>query len=205
MLVNIEESLSLIKEELDSIERRREDILKGMRDVLLNCRRAIVSIHNNMLDDAKSYIDTADKKHEDLKDKAKEDLYYYLLDCEVELVEAKVLYAIAKGLKIPSYKELGVKGSSYILGILDCIGELKRMVLDLLRNNKYDDANKLFRLMEDLYSLLMPFAVYDNIVQGVRRKLDQDKVTIESIREVITEEVRRQEFISNLSIKLDRS
>jgi translin len=59
--------------------------------------------------------------------------------------------------------------------------------------------------MEALYTMLSPFAVYDNIVQGIKRKLDVSRILIEDTRSAITEEVRRNEFmtaVSNLSAKL---
>jgi translin len=75
--------------------------------------------------------------------------------------------------------------------LLDCIGELKRMVYDRMRAGKAEDATKLFAIMQDLYSVVYPFAVYDNLIPGLRRKLDVSKMLIEDIRAVITEEMRR--------------
>lgn len=190
--------LKEIIDELNSIEERREVILKGNRDVLMSCRKAIVSIHQQKLDDASKYIKEAEDKLLELRSKAKDDLYYYLINTEAELVEAKILFAIANKDSLPSYPSLNVKGSSYILGLLDCIGELKRMTLDLIRYDKYEEALTAFEIMECIYSSAMQFAVYDNIVQGVRRKLDQNRILIESVREVITEESRRRIFLDKL-------
>ncbi|RMF31621.1 MAG: RNA-binding protein [Candidatus Nitrosothermus koennekii] len=196
--MSINNSIDKIMNELSSIEERRELILKGIRDILMYARKAIVLIHKSDLDEAKKHIDLMDVKHKELKELAMDDLYYYLINAETEIVEAKSLYAIASDHNLPLYEELNVKGSSYILGLLDCIGEMKRMILDLLRNDNYHKALRLFKFMEDIYSMLMPFAVYDNIMQGVRRKLDQDRILIESVREVITEESRRRAFLDEL-------
>ncbi|GIU70679.1 MAG: hypothetical protein KatS3mg003_0158 [Candidatus Nitrosocaldaceae archaeon] len=196
--MSINNSIDKIMNEFSSIEERRELILKGIRDILMYARKAIVAIHKSDLDEAKKHIELMDIKHKELKELAMDDLYYYLINAETEIVEAKSLYAIATDYNLPLYEELNVKGSSYILGLLDCIGEMKRMILDLLRNDNYHKALRLFKLMEDIYSILMPFAVYDNIMQGVRRKLDHDRILIESVREVITEESRRRAFLDEL-------
>jgi translin len=60
-----------------------------------------------------------------------------------------------------------------------------------MRVGKAGDATKLFAIMQDLYSIVYPFSVYDNLIPGLRRKLDVSKMLIEDIRAVITEETRR--------------
>jgi translin len=187
-----------VLDELNSIEERREAILKGNRDILMSCRKAIVSIHQQKLGDASKYIKEAENKLSELRSKARDDLYYYLINTETELVEARSLFAIANKEALPTFTTLNVKGASYILGLLDCIGELKRMTLDLIRYDKYEEALKIFDIMQNIYSSTMQFAIYDNIVQGVRRKLDQNRILIESVREVITEESRRRIFLDKL-------
>ena len=186
-------------QELDSIEERREAILKGVRDILINCRKAIISIHNSKIDEAKQYIKQTEEQLSNLRLKARDDLYYYLINVEAEYVEAKALLAIIDSKAILDYDSLDVKPSSYILGMLDCIGELKRIALDLIRDDKYGEAVRIFDIMQEIYSSLMPLAIYDNIVQGLRRKLDQNRLIIESVREVITEEARRRSFLNELN------
>ena len=102
---------------------------------------------------------------------------------------------------------LNVKGDSYILGLLDCIGELKRLAYDKIRSGKSEDANNLFALMERIYAVLFPFAAYDNIVQGVRRKLDVARMIIEDTRAAVTEDSRRiamLDAIDRLDSKLSK-
>ena len=138
---------------------------------------------------------------------AKDDLYRYLISAETELVEANTLQAIISGVDIPSIQTLNVHDNSYILGLLDCVGELKRLVYDNMRNGKSDDAKNMFELMERIYIMLFPLAVYDNIVQGVRRKLDVARILIEDTRAVIAEDSRRLtmlDAIDRLNNKLSK-
>ncbi|MHB1868299.1 MAG: RNA-binding protein, partial [Nitrososphaerales archaeon] len=135
-------------------------------------------------------------KLDELRVIAGSDLTKYLLTPEQEFVECSAVLAMRSGAKLPSRKQLGVSNLSYILGLLDSIGELKRSVFDAIRKNDFSTAEDLFRSMEQLYLLLSPFAVYDNIAQGVKRKLDVARILIEDTRATITEEARMREFIT---------
>ena len=78
------------------------------------------------------------------------------------------------------------------------------MVYDMVRLNRYDQAEYLFTVMQEIYSEIYPFSIYDNIVNGIRKKLDICKILIENTRELITEEARRSIIIESLK-KLDSS
>lgn len=54
---------------------------------------------------------------------------------------------------------------SYVLGLLDCIGELKRMIFDEIRIGDIDNATRIFEVMENLYLYLYPFSMYDKVVK----------------------------------------
>ena len=51
------------------------------------------------------------------------------------------------------------------------------MIYDNLRTERTADALGLFALMEDLYSSIYPFSVYDNIVPGIKKEVGRSKVT----------------------------
>jgi translin len=102
-------------------------------------------------------------------------------------------------------QELDVMGSSYLTGLLDCVGEIKRLVYDRMRSGNEKDAEKLFETMEVIYNAIYPFAVYDNIVSGLRKKLDVARVLIEDIRAVVTEESRRKALIEAIDSLEKRS
>ena len=188
---NVHGSLDEINRELRSIELRREILIKNTRDMVMLCSKSIIALHNNEMDNACNQISQAKIMLNKFKEYAKTDLQKYIAVAEQEFVEAYVLKSIVEESSLPTKNELNVLGSYYITGLLDCIGELKRMVYDRMRAGKAEDATKLFAIMQDLYSVVYPFAVYDNLIPGLRRKLDVSKMLIEDIRAVITEEMRR--------------
>jgi translin len=65
-----------------------------------------------------------------------------------------------------------------------------------MRTGREQDAESLFGVMVELYDAVYPFAVYDNIVAGLRKKLDVARMLIEDVRASVTEERRRTTLIA---------
>ena len=198
-LKNVRTSLPKISKELERTNSSREFLIKNNRTVVINCSQAIISIHKKDLVTAKKKIKKAKEELTKLKQKAGGDLNRYVLTPEQELVEAVSLLSIIEGKDIPSYKSLKISGESYILCLLDCIGELKRQVIDTIRVGNLKKAESLFDVMENLYLMLYPFATYDKIVKESRRKLDVNRSLVEDTRTILTEEIRRQELIETIN------
>ena len=197
-------SLNSINDELQIIENRREQLIKESRDIIILCSQSIVSIHQGHIQTSQLKLDKAKDLYLSLKKLAHTDLLRYLAMSEQELVECSLLMSIVKNETFPGLNEMGVSSQAYLFGILDCIGEIKRMIYDMVRLNRYDEAEFLFRTMQEIYSDIYPFSIYDNIVTGIRKKLDVCKILIENTRELITEEARRSIIIESLK-KLDNS
>jgi translin len=191
----LQNSFVVIGEDLKNTQERREILIKSSRDVISLCSKSIVSIHSNKLQQAKEEIKQAKAKLDELRGFAQKDLYKYISIGEQELVEAYSLYALMQNSQLPSIEDLNVMGTSYLTGLLDCIGEIKRMIFDLLKLGNIIEATKFFNTMQEIYETIYPFAIYDNIVPGLRRKLDVAKILIEDIRSIITEESRRAVMI----------
>ena len=198
---NVKSSLSLISKNLEKTNSKREFLIKNNRETVILCSQAIISIHKNDLSTAKKKIAKAKSELTKLKQKSAGDLVRYIITPEQEFVEAVSLLAVIEGKDIPSVKSLKVSDESYILGLLDCIGEIKRQVIDKIRVGNSRRATQLFDIMENLYLLLYPFASYDKIVKEARRKLDVNRMLVEETRSVLTEEIRRQELIKAIKKK----
>ncbi len=191
----LQSSLEDINKNLKDVQERREKLIKGTRDVVMLCSKSIVALHHGQIDDAKNKMEEAKAMLEEFREHAKEDLYRYISVAEQEMVEAYALRAVMENTTIPRMQELDVTGPSYLTGLLDCIGEIKRLVYDRMRSGNEKDAEKLFATMEAIYNAIYPFAVYDNIVSGLRKKLDVARMLIEDIRAVVSEESRRKALI----------
>lgn len=191
----LQDSLRIINEELRGTEERREKLLKGTRDIVSICSKSIVDLHYGRKEEAKEKLTDANTMLVEFRNYSRKDLQKYLLLPEQEFVEASLLMSIVENSEIPGVSDLGVTGSAYTLGALDCIGEIKRIIYDRIRRGMSEDAQKNFNFMEHLYGLVYPLAIYDNLVGGLKRKLDVAKILIDDVRVLLTEESRRENMI----------
>lgn len=198
-LKNVKTSLSKISNSLNKTQNAREYLIKSTREVIILCSQSIISIHRSDIKTGKEKAERAKKLLDEIRKKANGELYRHIMMPEQELVEAFAFLSIVEKSDIPSAESLGVRGESYILGLLDCIGELKRLVYDSIIIGKVDDAKKFFEIMENLYLFLYPFATYDKIVNEARRKLDVNRILIEDTRAAVTEEIRRSVLIDAIN------
>lgn len=193
---SLQESLNKINGELKGTEERREKLLKGTRDVISLCSKSIVDLHYGKKDAAKEKLHKACEMLTEFHGYTKDELQKYLLVPEQEFVEASVLRSLIEDSDIPSADDLKVSGPAYVMGLLDCVGECKRRVYDQIRKGNFIEAQNLFSFMEKIYGLVYPFSIYDNLVGGLKRKLDVAKMLIEDVRSLVTEESRRQSLMA---------
>jgi len=198
MLSNVQADVEKINKKFKDIEERRNAIIKGTRDATILCSKAIVSMHAHKKNESLENIEKAKKLLQQFKEMGKEDLQKYLYVAEQEFVEAYCLFSIIENSVIPSMKSLEVSDISYVMGLLDCIGEIKRMIIDKIRLEGTSDINTLFELMDKIYGIIYPLAVYDNLMPGLRKKLDVSRILIENVRAILTEEYRRSIMIEKI-------
>ena len=202
-LKNVKPSLNKIAKSLGNIQESREFLLKNTREIIILCSRSIIAVHKGDLKTGKNNLKQADKLLKKYKKKATGDLRRYLITPEQEFVEAACLISIVEKKEIPSDKKLSVMPESYVLGLLDCIGELKRTVFDKIRIDEVEEASRIFEIMENLYLHLYTFSMYDKVVKEARRKIDVNRILVDDVRSIITEEKRRTELIKTLQ-KLEK-
>jgi translin len=193
----VENSLNAFSNQMKQLEISRETLIKETREVISLCSKAIILLHSNKTPEAETLLDKSSLLIKDLKNYVIFDLERYLWPAEQEYVEAIVLKEIlTKKPALSSHEDMNVSLNAYVTGLLDCIGEIKRMIYDHLRKNNFDFSLSLFDAMQSIYSLIYPFSIYDNIVPGTRKKLDVSKRIIEDVRVTMTEEHRRNAFLS---------
>ncbi|HET9009655.1 MAG TPA: RNA-binding protein [Nitrosarchaeum sp.] len=198
-LKNVKPSLNKIAKSLSEVQDAREFLLKNTREIIILCSKSIISTHKGDMKYAKNNLKQAEILLKKYKKKATPDLQKYMITPEQEFVEAASLIAIVEKNEIPSEKKLDVMPESYVLGLMDCVGELKRMIFDKIRIGDIDNATKIFEIMENLYLQLYPFSMYDKVIKEARRKIDVNRILVDDVRGAITEEKRRSELIKALN------
>ena len=198
MLSHVQSDVEEINKKFKDIEERRNTIIKGTRDATILCSKAIVSMHAHKKSESIENIEKAKTLLQQFRELGKDDLQKYLYVAEQEYVEACCLFSIIGDNVIPSMRSLEVYDISYVMGLLDCIGEIKRMIIDKIRSEGISNVNTLFELMDRIYGTIYPLAVYDNLMPGLRKKLDISRLLIENVRAIITEEKRRTVMIERI-------
>ena len=107
-----------------------------------------------------------------------------------EYVEAMTLRSFAQSERLPTISELKTDNRSYVLGLLDAVGEFRRMALNSLRRGEVKRAEKLLETMEGIYDDLQTLE-HTSIIPTFRVKMDADRRIIESTRGDVVTEVRR--------------
>lgn len=197
-LRNVRPALERTSRVLEKTQDSREFLLRNTREIVILCSRSIIATHRGDIRTGKRNLRDAGALIKKFKKRATGDLKRYLVTPEQEFVEAAALIAVAEKREIPSERALAVTPESYVQGLLDCVGELKRMTFDRIRTGSVDEAARIFDIMEGLYLSLYTFSMYDKVLKEARRKIDVNRILVEDVRAAITEEKRRTELVRAL-------
>jgi len=182
---NLDDIVNKIEKSIDEKDGVREIALKNSRDIIINCRKAMQCIHQEHMKDADSHIKKSSVKLAELQDITKDyaDLYHagFVENAAQEYVEALCLYNIMRGEDLPDPDEIQTTYSSYLLGLCDVVGELRRCALDLLREGDSKKANEYLDLMEKIYDSIIRFD-YPSALVPIRKKQDMVRILIERTR-----------------------
>jgi len=187
--------LEKIQEELRKREGVREEVQKDMRRATRLSKQAILFTHQERFEDAKNLLEEADKLFTKLREVSKDypDLFYSGLVSAAfeEYTEAHTLLMLIEEDRFIGHEEIGVPTISYVLGLGDVVGELRRRALDSIRKGNVEAAEKYLERMEYIYSELTAMDDAYLLVSGLRRKCDVARHLIEITRGDVTIEARR--------------
>ena len=122
------------------------------------------------------------------------DLYYagYTQDAIKEFAEANLTCALIENRRLPRPEDLGIEYATYVNGLAETIGELRRRCLDILRQGYSDEAERLLYNMDEIYNFLVTMDYPDAITNGLRRQTDLVRGIIERTRADLTLSQREQ-------------
>jgi translin len=110
----------------------------------------------------------------------------FLHDAAKELAEARTTFAVICGEPLPSPDELGVSAAAYANGLAECVGEIRRHLLDQLRAGAVERSEELLGAMDDIYAILVKIDYPDGVTHGLRRSTDVARSIIERTRGDLT-------------------
>jgi translin len=110
----------------------------------------------------------------------------FLHDAEKEYAEAVLTAALVSGRVLPGHAELQVEAPAWLNGLAEAASELRRHLLDRLRDGQADVAERLLATMEDTYELIVGVDFPDAITAGLRRSADALRAVLERTRSDLT-------------------
>ena len=180
----------------------RENALKQARLLTRCSAHAIRAVHRKENKLAQKLLGEAREITEQLKKDLKRypSLYYsgYTQDAIKEYAEAQLTYHLIEDLPLPMPEQLGIEHATYLKGLAESIGELRRKCLDILRHGYSQDAERLLSLMDEIYSLLVTMDFPDAITHGLRRQTDQVRGIMERTRADLTLSLREERLQQSL-------
>jgi len=106
-------------------------------------------------------------------------------DALQESVEASLLYALHRSESLPTPAELRVEPESYLSGLADVVGEIRRLILHELSTGNVAAAEEKLTMLEDLYRLLLRFETTRAILP-LKPKQDSARGILERTRGDVT-------------------
>lgn len=207
---NLEAITELLQAELETKNRTRDEALASSRSLTRCCANTIRAIHREMWGEANSRLDEAKATAGALVASVHNhpDLYHsgYIQDALKELVEACVTYALVRGEPLPTPEVLGVTSATYLNGLAEAASEMRRTILDIIRLDHRDEAERLLKAMDAIYDALMTFDFPDAITGGLRHRVDSLRGVLERTRGDLTNSLRQRQLqnaLAELEEKLD--
>jgi len=182
---NLDKIVDKIEKSIDDKDKIREKALRSSREIIIGCRKAIQCIHQELMKDAKSNIKNASVKLQELYNLTEKhpELYHagFVENAAQELVEASCLYNVMKGKDLPDPDEIKTTYSSYLLGLCDLVGELRRTALDSIRAGEAKDADDYLNIMEEIYDVIIRFDYPSGLIP-IKKKQDMVRNLMERTR-----------------------
>jgi len=186
--------LASVQKQLVHYDEAREAVLSLSRSATRLAGSSILEIHRGDMEAASNTLRKVEQTLNKIQILA-DDFSEFKTSSGVvvafqEYVEAMTLRSFAQSERIPTISELKTDNRSYVLGLLDAVGEFRRMALNSLRRGEVKRAEKLLETMEGIYDDLQTLE-HTSIIPTFRVKMDADRRIIESTRGDVVTEVRR--------------
>ena len=200
----LKEIVEEVDEELEDKDMVRELAMKSSRAIRRISKNVIQDIHRDKRTDA-SLKDVQEEINK-LKSiiEGHPELHHsgFLRNGYQEYAEAHILLSISEGKEPKDPDGLDITPSSYVLGLADVVGELRRMILDALTEGEIKRAKELHKKMEDVKDMIMDID-YPNAIVPIRNKQDTARTLVEKTRGDIANSVRNEKLKEKMDELID--
>jgi translin len=187
-----------IRVELAERHQAREVALQAAREATRAAANAIRAIHRGDGDAADTLLGTSREALDvavDACDAHPEVLHAgFVQDAAKEVAEAALTRAAVQGHDLPRPDGIGVDGVSWLHGLAETVGELRRASLDRVRLGDLDRAEQYLELMQEILATLATIDVPDGLSRGLRRATDAARAITERTRGDLTAAAGQREL-----------
>jgi translin len=206
----LEDIAEKIHRSFETCTSERDRALAQARTLTRHCANAIRAVHREEYSLARQHLEEARQLAQSLRDNLEDlpDLFYagYTQDALKEYAEAALVYALINDNDFPDPEDLLLEPATYLQGLAEAVGELRRRILDLLLKDNASEAERLLGEMDDIYAILVTMDYPDAITGGLRRLTDVARGIIERTRGDFTLSLRQERLensIRELESRLD--
>ncbi len=192
-----------VRANLTAKHAAREQALPACREVIRLSANGIRAVHRDEFDRARELLDRATQVLREVKAAlaGHADIFYagFVHDAQKEHAEAALTLALVHGDLLPSPADLAVEYPAYLNGMGEAVGELRRYLLDSLRDGDIARCERFLRSMDEIYDLMVTVDYPDAITGGLRRTTDVTRAILERTRGDLTIAARQQELARQLA------
>lgn len=207
MMENLTDIAEIIHQNFEERTHVRDQALLHARQLTRLSALAIRAIHRSDREQAQANLDKALGLVKDLRESLVNfpDLYHagYTQDAIKEYVEARATRALILNEELPTPEELGVEYATYLNGLAEVPGELRRRCLDILRQGYSQEAERLLSCMDEIHAVLVTMDYPDAITQGLRRQTDLVRGILERTRADLTLSLREEQLKNSMDALLN--
>ncbi len=198
----IDEIANRIHQSFEARTLARDQALSQARTLTRHCSNAIRAVHRDETSLAQDELSQAAALASVLRTNLANhpDLFFagYTQDALKEFAEACLVFALVGNQPLPSPEELNLPYDTYLKGLAEAVGELRRRTLDILRHGYSDEAERLLGIMDDVYGVMVSMDYPDAITGGLRRMTDLMRGIVERTRGDLTIAIRQEHLEQSL-------
>lgn len=191
-----------IRNLLDERFSAREQAITGSRRVIRASANGIRALHRGEWSRADELIAEAKRLLDDIVDAldGHQELLHagFVNDAAKEYAEATITRAIFRGEQVPGFEALGIDPVPFLHGLGEAVGEMRRRMLDMLRDERIEEAKSLLTQMDGIVDELATFDYPDGMTAGLRRTTDVSRSLVERSRSELTTTVVQERLREDL-------
>ena len=192
-----------IRLELDAKFAAREIGYVKSREVIRASANAIRSLHRGQWETADELVERAGSTLHEVQAVLSDhpDILHggFVHDAAKEYAEAAVCTALFRGRPLPTPSALEIHPVAYLHGLGEAVGELRRRMLDRLRDGDLATAAECLEAMDQIVDLLAELDYPDGMTAGLRRTTDVSRALVERSRADLTTTVIQERLRAELS------